>query len=131
MSDNQFHVTVESLFKGMDGFMSSKTVVGEPMRVNDSIILPLVDVSFGMAAGAWNKERKDSAAGGIGGKLSPSAVLVIKDGTVRMVPVNSSDPVSKVIDMAPDLINRFLGKTESDPDVEVTIEKMKEDAKNE
>jgi uncharacterized spore protein YtfJ len=129
MSDNQFHVTVESLFKGMDGFMSSKTVVGEPLRVNDSIILPLVDVSFGMAAGAWNKDRKDSAAGGIGGKLSPSAVLVIKDGTVRIVPVNPGDPVSKIIDMAPDLINRFISK--SDPDVEQTIERMKEDAKNE
>ena len=131
MSDNHFQGTVESLFKGMDGFMSTKTVVGEPLRINDSILLPLVDVSFGMAAGAWDKERKDSAAGGIGGKLSPSAVLVIKDGTVRIVPVNPGDPVSKIIDMAPDLINRLIGKTSTDPDVEKTIEKMKEDAKDE
>ena len=129
MSDNHFNGTVESLFKGMDSFMSTKTVVGDPLRINDSIILPLVDVSFGMAAGAWNKDRKDSAAGGIGGKLSPSAVLVIKDGTVRIVPVNPGDPVSKIIDMAPDLINRFISK--SDPDVDQTIERMKEDAKNE
>lgn len=129
MSENHFNGTVESLFKGMDGFMSTKTVVGDPLRINDSIILPLVDVSFGMAAGAWNKDRKDSAAGGIGGKLSPSAVLVIKDGTVRIVPVNPGDPVSKIIDMAPDLINRFIGK--SDPEVEQTIERMKEEAKNE
>ena len=129
MSENHFNGTVESLFKGMDGFMSTKTVVGDPLRINESIILPLVDVSFGMAAGAWNKDRKDSAAGGIGGKLSPSAVLVIKDGTVRIVPVNPGDPVSKIIDMAPDLINRIIGK--SDPEVEQTIERMKEDAKNE
>ena len=129
MSENHFNGTVESLFKGMDGFMSTKTVVGDPLRINDSIILPLVDVSFGMAAGAWNKDRKDSAAGGIGGKLSPSAVRVIKDGTVRFVPVNPGDPVSKIIDMAPDLINRIIGK--SDPEVEQTIERMKEDAKNE
>ncbi len=129
MSENHFNGTVESLFKGMDGFMSTKTVVGDPLRINDSIILPLVDVSFGMAAGAWNKDRKDSAAGGIGGKLSPSAVLVIKDGSVRIVPVNPGDPVSKIIDMAPDLINRIIGK--SDPEVEQTIERMKEDAKNE
>ena len=129
MSENHFNGTVESLFKGMDGFMSTKTVVGDPLRINDSIILPLVDVSFGMAAGAWNKDRKDSAAGGIGGKLSPSAVLVIKDGTVRIVPVNPGDPVSKIIDIAPDLINRIIGN--SDPEVEQTIERMKEDAKNE
>lgn len=131
MSDNHFNVTVESLFKGMDSFMSTKTVVGEPVRINDSIILPLVDVSFGVGAGAWNKDRKDSAAGGIGGKLSPSAVLVIKNGTVRIVPVNPGDPVSKIIDMAPDLINRFMGKSTLDPEVDDTIEKMKEDTENE
>ena len=45
MADNKFDTTVSSLFKGMDGFLSAKTVVGEPVTVNDTIILPLVDVS--------------------------------------------------------------------------------------
>ena len=44
---NTFQTTVESLMKGMDGFVSSKTVVGEPIQVGETIILPLVDVSFG------------------------------------------------------------------------------------
>ena len=44
MADNKFDTTVSSLFKGMDGFLSAKTVVGEPVTVNDTIILPLVDV---------------------------------------------------------------------------------------
>ena len=50
---NTFQTTVESLMKGMDGFVSSKTVVGEPIQVGETIILPLVDVSFGMGAGAF------------------------------------------------------------------------------
>ena len=48
MAENKFDTTVASLFKGMDGFLSAKTVVGEPVTVNDTIILPLVDVSFGV-----------------------------------------------------------------------------------
>ena len=48
---NDFNETVASLFKGMDSFLSAKTVVGEAVHVNDTIILPLVDVSFGVGAG--------------------------------------------------------------------------------
>ena len=45
---NTFQTTVESLMKGMDSFVSSKTVVGEPIQVGETIILPLMDVSFVM-----------------------------------------------------------------------------------
>ena len=77
---NTFQTTVESLMKGMDGFVSSKTVVGEPIQVGETIILPLVDVSFGMGAGAFCGEKKKNSGGGIGGKMSPSSVLVIQNG---------------------------------------------------
>lgn len=65
---NTFQTTVESLMKGMDGFVSSKTVVGEPIQVGETIILPLVDVSFGMGAGAFCGEKKKNSGGGIGGQ---------------------------------------------------------------
>ena len=45
MGDNSFHTTVESLFKGMDSFITTKTVVGDAIHIGDTIILPLVDVS--------------------------------------------------------------------------------------
>ena len=48
--ETNFKATVESLFKGMDGVISSKTVVGDAIHINDTIILPLVDVSFGIGA---------------------------------------------------------------------------------
>ena len=51
MSENNFTNTVESLFKGMDAFITTKTVVGDAVRFDDgTIVLPLVDVSFGVAA---------------------------------------------------------------------------------
>ena len=69
MADNRFDSTVEALFKGMDGFLSTKTVVGDAVRFDDgTIILPLVDVSFGVGAGAWAKQAGDmSTGGGLGG----------------------------------------------------------------
>ena len=121
MSDHTFNETVESLFKGMDNFLTTKTVVGEAIHVNDTLILPLVDVSFGVGAGAWSQEHKNSAGGGMGGKMTPSAVLVIKDGSVRMV------PVSKIIDMAPDVIHRFMNKSEDDAAVESAVEHISEE----
>lgn len=73
--DNQFQGVVESLLKGMDTVLSTKTVVGEATKIGDTIILPLVDVTFGVGAGAGNNSEKRSAsgAGGLGGKMTPSA----------------------------------------------------------
>ena len=50
--NNEFKNTVEELFKGMDSFITSKTVVGDAIHVGDTIILPLMDVSFAVGAGA-------------------------------------------------------------------------------
>ena len=60
MADNSFNNTVESLFKGMDSFITTKTVVGDAIHIGDTIILPLVDVSFGVAAGAFSQEKKNT-----------------------------------------------------------------------
>ena len=62
MADNSFNNTVESLFKGMDSFITTKTVVGDAIHIGDTIILPLVDVSFGVAAGAFSAEKKNGPA---------------------------------------------------------------------
>lgn len=110
MAENNFNNTIESLFKGMDAFLTTKTVVGDAVRFEDgTIILPLVDVSFGVGAGAFSEDskKKNNAGGGLGGKMTPSSVLVIKDGNTRLVNVKNQDMVTKVLDMVPDLISRF------------------------
>ena len=110
MGDNSFHTTIESLFKGMDSFVSSKTVVGDAIHIGDTIILPLVDVSFGVAAGAFSQEKKNNGAGGMGGKIMPSAVLVIQNGSTKLVNVKNQDGVTKILDMVPDFVNKFTSK---------------------
>lgn len=109
MADNNFKGTVEALFHGMDGVVSSKTVVGEAIHINDTIILPLVDVSFAVGAGAFNAEKKERGAGGIGGKMTPCAVLVIQNGHTRLVNIKNQDTITKILDMVPDVIDKFTG----------------------
>lgn len=115
MAENQLNGVVESLLKGMDTVLSTKTVVGEATKIGDTIILPLVDVSFGVGAGAGlNGEKKSqNGAGGIGGKMTPSAVLVIgKDGTTKLVNIKNQDAVTKILDLIPDVVNKFTSKKE-------------------
>lgn len=114
MADNQFQGVIEALLKGMDTVLSTKTVVGEATTIGDTIILPLVDVSFGVGAGAGSNSTKGSGqgAGGIGGKMTPSAVLVIKDGNTKLVNIKNQDTITKVLDMVPDVIDKFTKKKE-------------------
>lgn len=112
MSKENLKDTMGSLFDGMEGFLTSKTVVGEPIYIKDTIILPLVDVSFGMGAGAFSGDKKDKSGGGIGGKMTPSAVLVIRDGMTRLVNIKNQDTMTKILDMVPELVNRFTDKKE-------------------
>ena len=122
-----FNQTVSSLFKGMDTLLTTKTVVGEPTQVGDTIILPLVDVNFGVAAGAFAKDgNKNSAGGGMGGKMSPSAVLVIQKGKTKMVSVKDQDTMTKIIDMIPEVVDKIatsLGKGGKNPEEEALVEK--------
>lgn len=107
--ENQFQGVVDSLLKGMNTVLTTKTVVGEATQIGDTIILPLVDVSFGVGAGAGSNGQKssNSGAGGLGGKMTPSAVLVIKDGSTKLVNIKNQDAVTKVLDMLPDIAEKF------------------------
>ena len=109
-NNNGLQGTIDALLKGMEGVISSKTVVGEPVEIGGSILVPLVDVSFGMGAGSFAGEKKRNQAGGLGGKISPSAVLVIQDGYTKMVSVKNQDAVSKLLDLLPDFIDNIMNK---------------------
>ena len=111
MADKEnFQGVIESLLKGMDTVISTKTVVGQATTVGDTIILPLVDVTFGVGAGAGgnNEKGSSSGAGGLGGKMTPSAVLVIREGSTKLVNIKNQDTVNKIVDLVPDLVDRFI-----------------------
>lgn len=120
MADNNFKNTVSSLVQGIDSVISSKTVVGDPIHIDDTIIVPLVDVSFAIGAGSFQGDKKDKGAGGVGGKMTPSAVLVIRDGSTRLVNIKNQDTMTKILDLVPDLVDRFSAKKEKVTEDEVS-----------
>lgn len=105
--NNHFASTVEALFKGMDNFVTTKTVVGDAVKIDDAIILPLVDVTCGMGAGSFAENAKNKGGGGMSAKISPSAILVIQNGSTRLVNIKNQNTVNKMLDMVPDIVNKF------------------------
>lgn len=130
MQENSFNSTVESLFKGMDSFITTKTVVGDAVHIGETIILPLVDVSFAVGAGVFTENKKNNGGGAMGGKITPSAVLVIQNGTTKLVNVKNQDGITKILDMIPDFVNKFTSKDKKEAQDKKTVvdEKAKEAA---
>ena len=56
--------------------------------------------------------RVKTEGGGIGGKITPSAVIVIQDGKTKLVNIKNQDTITKLLDMVPDVVDRFTSKDE-------------------
>ncbi len=114
---------LEILMNKIEDFVSSKTVVGEALKVGDVTLIPLVDVSVGVGAGG---AENGAGGGGLGAKITPSAVIAIVNGSVQLVNIKNQDAVSKLIDMAPGIAAKLnfgsaFGKKNSDDAKEETV----------
>lgn len=128
---NDVNTTVGALLKGMDSFITTKTVVGDPQQVGDTIILPLIDASFGVGAGAFCDDKKNNGAGGMSGKISPSAVLVIHNGETKLVNVKNQDSVTKILDMVPGFVDKVSAKFGAKSEAPKAAESVAETASEE
>ena len=112
MANNNTKELIQELFQGMDSFVQSKTVVGEPIKLGDTVLIPLMELSCGMASGAFVKENNkkgDGGAGAMNSKISPAAMLVIQNGRTKLIRVKNEDAFSKIIDMIPEAIDKITG----------------------
>ncbi|MCD7905567.1 MAG: GerW family sporulation protein [Clostridiales bacterium] len=103
--------SLDALFTKMDGFVSSKTVVGDAVSLGEITVIPLVDVAFGVGAGASDKnedkKKGEACGGGLGAKISPAAVLVIKNNGIQLVNVKNENSINKLIDMVPGILDKL------------------------
>lgn len=95
------------------------TVVGNPVETQDGqTIIPVSRVAFGFAAGGgeYGVERHPTAisaefpfggGSGAGVSVQPMGFLVVGQGGVRMLPVDGGQPIERIIDMAPQLIEKI------------------------
>lgn len=105
---NNFESVIGSLLSGANGVLTSKTVVGEPVQVGDTTLIPLNDVTIGAGAGSNNGTDKNSGMGGFAAKMSPSAVLVMRGGVTKVVNIKNQDSISKLVDLIPDAVDKIV-----------------------
>lgn len=106
-NNNRVSGIVRSITDGIGAAFAQRTVVGEPVIVGDTTIIPLSDVTIGCGAGADNSSHKDAGLGGFSAKLSPNAVLIVRGNNVKVVNIKTQDAVSKLVDLVPDIMDRF------------------------
>ena len=107
---NNIATVVRSLMEGAEGVLTSKTVVGAPVRIGNQIIIPLSDVSIGCGAGSNGTDHKDKGMGGFSAKMSPTAILIIKGGQTKVVNIKDQTAITKLVDMVPDVIDKVRGR---------------------
>lgn len=141
--ENKINEDLTGLMHQLESFITTKTVVGEPIHIDNTILVPLIDVSFAAATGSTasnkfverhkEKERKveggtGAGAGGLGAKVTPSAMLVIQNGTTQLINIRNQDSITKLIDMIPGLISKvpdLFGKTKKEEEaVEENVEEI-------
>lgn len=93
------------------------SVVGDPITTPDGVtIIPISKVSVGFGGGGsdfvsknLNKQENPFGGGvGAGVKVTPIAFLVVKDGSVRMLPVAApaSTTADRLVEMVPDVLDK-------------------------
>lgn len=118
---------VQSMLDELAKMASTKTIVGDPMKVEDKTVVPVVRVSVGFGVGGGegtgdmpaSKEGKSGKGsgygqgGGGGIKIDPVAFITIQDGKVTLLPVTRKGAkLDKLVDAVPDLIEKIQAMRE-------------------
>lgn len=101
------------------------TIVGDTVETLDgTVIIPVSKVSFGFAAGGseFNSNKTDKSSeniklpfgggSGAGVKICPVAFLIVRDNQVKLLTINADSPIDKLVDIAPDIINKIVDTVE-------------------
>ena len=114
---------IESLIKtameSIKDMIDVNTIVGEAVETPDgTVIIPVSRVTFGFAAGGGefksskgndkSDQQKNPFSGGSGAGVSvqPVAFMIVGQGQIRLLPVNQSAMVERIIDIAPQLLDQ-------------------------
>jgi len=114
---------VKTTISQIEKVLSSKTVVGEPITVGDTVLIPLLSVGFGFGAAGGGGTKPDlkqagevaktgtSGTGG-GGGLHPIAIIVIDKEGVRIEPIKSSvaAAIEKLGEKIPGVVEKIADK---------------------
>lgn len=98
--DNIASVILEKL----RGIAQTDTVIGKPIVVDNTTLIPVSKVSMGFGLGS-NTGKSELAGSGGGLSVEPIAFIVVTDGNARIMSLTRErDVFGKAIDMVPDVL---------------------------
>lgn len=112
---------MKTAMESLKGMVDVNTVVGDPVETQSGdVIVPISRVAFGFATGGGEYAARNTAeengefpfAGGSGAGVSvqPVGFLVVGHGSVRMLPVEGGQPIDRLIELAPQIIDKLRSK---------------------
>ena len=108
-------------------FARTETVVGKPIAVEDTVIVPVSKISFGFGAGSGKGSKDDGGGGTAGG--GPVGFIVIRKGKAQLIPVQESEmSIGKLLSYAPDVIKKIKDFKDKKKDNEEDTESNKDDS---
>lgn len=122
MENHPIQGLMKTAMESIKDMVDVNTIVGDPVETPDgSVIMPISRVTFGFAAGGSEFQAENVASAeypfgggsGAGVTVQPVAFLVVGNGNVRMLPVDSNTMVERLVDMAPQLLNQVQGMIQS------------------
>lgn len=134
MSEHPIEGLMLTAMNSIKDMIDVNTIIGEPIQAsNDIVVIPISKVSFGFASGGSEfngnmaetnkKQERDEqlqyrfpfgGGAGAGVSLNPVAFLVIQGNVVKLLPVNHSTSLDKILDYIPDLfekVNNIMNKS--------------------
>ena len=104
--------------------LNANSVVGEPITTPDGVtIIPISKISVGLGGGGSDfvsknvNHHENPFGGGVGAgvKVTPVAFLIVKDGSVRMLPVATpaNTTADRIVEMVPDTLDRIANFIDS------------------
>lgn len=124
MSTSSMPENMNALFNNLEKFLHAKTVFGEPITAQGVTLVPVVDISFGAGAGGGSSEKpaaSDGFGGGAGGRVTASAIIVIRGEHVQVMQIKKSTNLDRLMDMLPELLDRLSSNKKDSSAVENVV----------
>lgn len=117
-SNHPINEVLETTMHKIREMVDANTVVGQAIHTPDGVtLIPVSKLSFGFATGgsdfgkAQNGPKNFGGGAGAGCNVVPVAFLIVKDGSVRLLPVAepASDTVGRVVELVPEMFEKVTG----------------------
>lgn len=109
---NNFESLASTVLQKLREIGQTETIVGKPIVAGDATLIPVSKLSIGFGVGSNGGKLELSGSGG-GVSVEPIAFVVIRDGSVRVMPLSHhKDVLTKVVDLIPDALSMLKKDSE-------------------